>query len=178
MTIPSTPNRPPSRSLLTTESRRSLALLAGGDLDPSAATAAQTLADDCPDCRGHLASVCGGLEALRRAEPLEQPGGLWNGVQQGLAIASPAAAPAPSRPWIPVFAVTAAALLVGLFATPFGDVMPFLNGPDQGVVMPAAEQETVVPQRRPGEGVPKYQDQQGRVYDVYGNQLGPRSLSP
>ena len=132
--------RPSPRSLLTADSRRSLALLAGGDLDPTAAPAAQTLADDCPDCRGHLASVRGGLEALRQAEPAEQPGGLWASVRDGLTVAEPAVAPAPSRPWMPIFAVTAATLLVGLFAfgPTAGEVLPGLFE-SQGYARPAAD---------------------------------------
>jgi len=120
MTVPS----PPSR--LTTESRRTLALLAGDDLDPVASAEARALTDECPHCRGHFESVRNGLEALRRCESAEQEGGLWNAVRDGLTVAAPAAEPAASRPWVPAFAVTAAALLVGLFvyAPTAGETLP------------------------------------------------------
>ncbi|MEM9701388.1 MAG: hypothetical protein AAF907_02940 [Planctomycetota bacterium] len=141
MTAPSPADRP-SRSLLNADSRRSLALLAGDDLEATDADAAQKLADECPDCRGHLASVRGGLDALRNHEPAEHPGGLWSEVRDGLDAAFPATEPSSGRRWMPAFAVTAAALLVGLFAF----------APNAGQVLPDWSQpgETVRPAGNPG----------------------------
>ena len=133
MTAPSAPSR------LTVDARRALALLAGDDLDAAAAGSARELVEDCPHCRGHFESVRDGLDALRRSEPLEPAAGLWPAVREGLTIASPAAEPAPARPWMPAFAVTAAALLVGAFAFApnAGQVLPAeWFGPDP-VVRPA-----------------------------------------
>ncbi|MFH5802872.1 hypothetical protein [Alienimonas sp. DA493] len=137
MTVPPSP---PSR--LTADARRSLALLAGDDLDAAAAADARALANDCPHCRGHYESVREGLDALRRCEPMEQGGGLWASVREGLTVAEPAAPPssAASRLWMPTFAVTAATLLIGLFAFApnAGQVLPGWFEPS-GVVRPVGE---------------------------------------
>ncbi|QDT16937.1 hypothetical protein [Alienimonas californiensis] len=155
MTVPPPPpSRPPAQSLLTNESRRALALLAGDDLDAAAATQARSLAEECPDCRGHYESVREGLDALRRCTPVEQGGGLWAAVRDGLTVAEPAAPPSATRAWIPAFAVTAATLLIGLFAygpNP-GEVLPGWFEPP-GVVRPVgevgpAERERLQPRRQ------------------------------
>ncbi len=148
MTVPSPPDHPPTSSrltssLLTADSRRALALLAGGDLEGEDAADARALADQCPHCDGHLQGVRQGLEALRRCDPAEQAGGLWASVREGLTVAAPAAGPAfvrPARSWTPAFAVTAAALLVGLFAF----------GPTAGEVLPEWF-EPIAPVRSVGE---------------------------
>ena len=146
----------PAASKLTPDARRSLALLAGGDLDPAAAAAARGLADDCPHCRGHLGDVRGGLAALRSCEAADHGGGLWPAVRDGLGDADDAAggavevaaAPAAGRWAMPAFAVTAAALLVGAFAwAPVSGHLPWSDGPSAAPT-PVGE-EQYLPPRRP-----------------------------
>ena len=104
----------PSR--LNADSRRALALHAGGDLVGAEAADAQALADGCPDCRGHLASVRGGLSALGNCDAGDADSGLWPAVRASLPAVTPAAPPAKARWYAPAMALTAAAVLVGAFA--------------------------------------------------------------
>ena len=122
----SAPRRPAGPSRLTADARRALALHAGGDLDGRAAADAQALADGCPDCRGHLHAVRGGLAALADCDAGPSDGGLWPGVRAALPAVTPAAPPAKARWYAPALAVTAAAILVGAFAFgPGGNATPF-----------------------------------------------------
>ena len=108
-----------SRSLLTADARRALALHAGGDLSGVDAARAGKLADDCPDCRGHLADVRGGLEVLAECDAGACDSGLWPAVRDALPAVTPAADPPRAsfakRFAAPATALTAAAVLVGAF---------------------------------------------------------------
>ena len=125
------PSRPSGAKLLgsklTADARRALALHAGGDLPDAEARAAQSLADDCPHCRGHLAAVRGGLSALAGCDAGDADSGLWPAVRAGLPSVGLAADP-PSAPWArrfaaPATALTAAAALAGAYAFgPTGNV--------------------------------------------------------
>ena len=118
-------NRPPG-SQLNAESRRALALHAGGDLAGTEAADAQALADGCPDCRGHLASVRGGLSALANCDAGDADSGLWPAVRASLPAVTPATPPAKARWYAPAMALTAAAVLVGAFAFgPTGNAVPW-----------------------------------------------------
>ena len=103
---------------LNAHNRRQIALLAGEDLSPADASAAERAVHSCPDCRGHFESVREGLSALGDSAADAHPGtpSLWPQMRDRLAVVSPAAPPSRMNGWIPAFAVTAAALLVGLFA--------------------------------------------------------------
>ena len=175
---------PPAPGLLTADARRSLALLAGGDLDAAAAPAARKLADLCPHCRGHLADVRASLAALGRCDPHPAAAGsLWGPVRAGL-HAAPAAAPArepAAKRWaMPAFAVTAAAALAGLFAFPPGDVLPGAFAPG-GVVRPAADGQYLAPAPAeprlavpaPGYAAPAFRDADGNFRDARGRLLAP-----
>ena len=87
------PRRTAGPSLLSADARRTLALHAGGDLDGSEATRARRLAEDCPDCRGHLAAVRGGLAALSDCPADASDSGLWPAVRDALPAVSPAVDP-------------------------------------------------------------------------------------
>ena len=139
------PAAAPSR--LTAEARRSLALLAGGDLSPADAAAARGLAETCPHCRGHFESVRDAVDVLSRHEVAAPAGGLWPAVREGLTVAEPATEPAAPRWAMPTFAVTAAALLVGAFAfaPAAGEALPGWFQPS-GTVRPAGQESPVRPE--------------------------------
>ena len=109
-----------ARSRLTADARRSLALLAGGDLPAGEAADARALAADCPDCGAHLAAVRRGLSALADCPAEAGDSGLWPAVRDALpAVAIAADPPRASlarRFAAPATALTAAAVLVGAFA--------------------------------------------------------------
>ena len=132
---------PAAPSRLNAEARRSLALLAGGDLPPADAAAARELADTCPHCRGHFESVREAVDALGRHEVAAPTGGLWPAVREGLTAGRPAAEPAAARWAMPTFAVTAAAALVGVFAfaPAAGEALPGWFQPS-GTVRPAGQE--------------------------------------
>ena len=152
---------------LNAHHRRQIALLAGEDLPPADATAAERSVHSCPDCRGHFESVRDGLAALGRSAGDAHPGtpSLWPGMRTHLTTLAPAPAVKPRwAGWGPLLAVTAASLLAGAFAfgPQLGDASgPAVGGPGAGTVIPAGDgfrepprvdrRRTVPPAVRPGQ---------------------------
>ena len=154
-------------SLLSPDARRALALHAGGDLDGPAAADARRLAEDCPDCRGHLADVRGGLAALADCDAGDCDSGLWPAVRDALPTKTVAVDPPPASVWkrfaAPATALTAAAVLVGAFA--FGPTGNAVSRPGDAAAVRAVNEG----------GVPAGV----RVLrDADGNLIVPRPLPP
>ena len=175
---PSAPMASPARpaaSRLTADARRSLALLAGGDLDPAADAAARSLADDCPHCRGHLAGVRGALDALGAWDGEDAGGPLWPAVRDRLPAVCVATAPAEREfggrlnRYLPAFAVTAATLLVGAFAF----------GPAGGQLAPVAGWFSGPAQVRPvADDGGERQDVRPVLRDRFGRVVAPPARGP